>query len=52
MRVLTAVGLCDEVGYQTYAANPKSHFKVQQGSIGAEKHQYGCPCLELSGAMY
>lgn len=45
MRVLTCIGLCDEIGYQTYAANARTLFKVQHGSIGAEKHQYGNLCL-------
>lgn len=45
MRVLTSIGLCDETGYQTYAANARTHFKIQQGSIGAEKHQYDNPRL-------
>ncbi len=40
MRVLTAIGLCDEIGSQTYAANERTHLKIQEGSIGAEKHQY------------
>lgn len=40
MRVLTAIGLCDEVGNETYAANEKTHFKILAGSIAAEKHQY------------
>lgn len=40
MRVLTAIGLCDEIGSQTYAANERTHSKIQEGSIGAEKHQY------------
>lgn len=39
MRVLTAIGLCDEVGYQLYAANERTRFKILPGSIGAEKHQ-------------
>ena len=39
MRVITSIGLCEEVGRQTYAANSKTHFKIQRGSIGAEKHQ-------------
>ena len=43
MRVLTCIGLCKEVGHQTYAANAITHFKVRQGSIGAEKHQYDKP---------
>ena len=43
MRVLTVIGLCDETSYQTYAANARTHFKLQQGSIGAEKHQYDNP---------
>lgn len=41
MRILTAIGLCDEIGSQTYAANERTHLKIQEGSIGAEKHQYG-----------
>lgn len=45
MRVLTSIGLCDETGYQTYAANARTRFKIQQGSIGAEKHQYDNPRL-------
>ncbi len=45
MRVLTIIGLCDETGYQTYAANAKTHFKIQPGSIGAEKHQYESPFI-------
>lgn len=44
MRILTCIGLCDETGYQTYSANPTTHFKIQQGSIGAEKHQYDSLC--------
>ncbi|OGM48243.1 O-methyltransferase [Aspergillus bombycis] len=40
MRVLTAVGLCDEVRNETYAANEKTHFKVLPGSIAAEKHHF------------
>jgi hypothetical protein len=39
MRVLTAIGLCDEVGNQLYAANERTRFKILPGSIGAEKHQ-------------
>ena len=39
MRVITSIGLCEEVGCQIYAANDRTHFKIQQGSIGAEKHQ-------------
>lgn len=45
MRILTVIGLCDETGYQTYAANARTHFKIQQGSIGAEKHQYDNRCV-------
>lgn len=40
MRLVTLVGLCEEVGVQTYAASATTHFKIQPGSIGAEKHQY------------
>lgn len=40
MRILTAIGLCDEVSSQTYAANERTHFKIREGSTGAEKHQY------------
>ncbi|KAJ5720455.1 O-methyltransferase [Penicillium malachiteum] len=40
MRVLTAVGLCDELGNQLYAANDKTRFKVLPGSIAAEKHHF------------
>ena len=40
MRLITLVGLCEEAGSQTYAANATTHFKIQPGSIGAEKHQY------------
>ncbi|KAL8707413.1 MAG: hypothetical protein Q9220_007558 [cf. Caloplaca sp. 1 TL-2023] len=40
MRVLTAIGLCDEVGIQTYAPNARTHFKILPGSIGAEKHHF------------
>ncbi|KAE8343044.1 hypothetical protein BDV24DRAFT_129606 [Aspergillus arachidicola] len=40
MRVLTAIGLCDEVGNETYAANEKTHFKILPGSIAAEKHHF------------
>lgn len=40
MRVLTAIGLCDEVVTQAYAANEKTHFKTTPGAIAAEKHQY------------
>ncbi|KAJ6008469.1 hypothetical protein N7540_012445 [Penicillium herquei] len=40
MRVLTAVGLCDELGNQLYAANEKTRFKVLPGSIAAEKHHF------------
>lgn len=40
MRVLTAIGLCDEVGNQLYAANERTRFKILPGSIAAEKHQY------------
>ena len=43
MRVLTAIGLAEEVGTETYAANANTHFKIRQGSIGAEKHQYVGP---------
>jgi hypothetical protein len=39
MRVLTAIGLCDEVGSEQYAANDKTRFKILPGSIAAEKHQ-------------
>lgn len=39
MRVLTAIGLCDEVGNQLYAANERTRFKILPGSIAAEKHQ-------------
>ncbi|KAJ5923775.1 S-adenosyl-L-methionine-dependent methyltransferase [Penicillium verhagenii] len=40
MRVLTAIGLCDEVDAQLYAANDKTCFKILPGSIGAEKHHF------------
>jgi len=40
MRVLAPIGLCDEVGPQTYAANANTRFRDLPGSIGAEKHQY------------
>jgi len=40
MRVLTCIGLCDEVGYQTYTAMQEPIFKVERSSIGAEKYQY------------
>lgn len=39
MRVLTAIGLCDEVGIELYAANERTRFKILPGSIAAEKHQ-------------
>lgn len=39
MRVLTAIGLCDEIGNELYAANDKTRFKILPGSIAAEKHQ-------------
>lgn len=48
MRVLTAIGLCDEVGNETYAANEKTHFKILPGSIAAEKHQYVSLDLQIS----
>lgn len=40
MRVLTAIGLCDEVGNERYAANDKTRFKILPGSIAAEKHHF------------
>ncbi|KAJ5716130.1 hypothetical protein N7493_008041 [Penicillium malachiteum] len=40
MRVLTAIGLCDELGNQLYAANDKTRFKILPGSIAAEKHHF------------
>ncbi|KAJ5173353.1 hypothetical protein N7492_005946 [Penicillium capsulatum] len=40
MRVLTAIGLCDEVDHELYAANDKTRFKVLPGSIAAEKHHF------------
>ncbi|KAJ5541027.1 hypothetical protein N7494_006103 [Penicillium frequentans] len=40
MRMLTAIGFCDEVGYQLYAANDKTRFKILPGSIAAEKHHF------------
>ncbi|KAJ5089736.1 hypothetical protein N7532_008420 [Penicillium argentinense] len=40
LRVLTAIGLCDEVGTQLYAANKNTHFKILPGSIAAEKHHF------------
>ncbi|KAF7586328.1 hypothetical protein BBP40_009056 [Aspergillus hancockii] len=40
MRVLTAIGLCDEVDNETYTANEKTHFKILPGSIAAEKHHF------------
>ncbi|KAF7718265.1 Uncharacterized protein PECH_002080 [Penicillium ucsense] len=40
MRVLTAIGLCDEAGSQLYAANHRTHFKILPGSIAAEKHHF------------
>ncbi|KAJ5093722.1 hypothetical protein N7456_009583 [Penicillium angulare] len=40
MRVLSAIGLCDEVGNQLYAANDKTRFKILPGSIAAEKHHF------------
>ncbi|KAB8274790.1 S-adenosyl-L-methionine-dependent methyltransferase [Aspergillus minisclerotigenes] len=40
MRVLTAIGLCDEVGNESYAANDKTRFKILPGSIAAEKHHF------------
>lgn len=43
MRILTGLGLCDEIGPQYYAANAKTYFKLREGSIGAEKHQYVGP---------
>ena len=49
MRVLICIGLCKEIGHRNYAAKATTHFKVQQGSIGAEKHQYDKP-LAFSAA--
>ena len=43
MRVLTAIGLCDEHAAQAYKANANTNFKVLPGSIGAEKHQFVDP---------
>ncbi|KAG6993884.1 hypothetical protein G7Y79_00050g086210 [Physcia stellaris] len=40
MRVLSCIGLCDEIGVRTYAANARTQFKTEQGSIGAEKHHF------------
>ncbi|KAJ5594911.1 uncharacterized protein N7459_001119 [Penicillium hispanicum] len=40
MRVLTAIGLCAEVGNQLYAANENTKFKILPGSIAAEKHHF------------
>ncbi|KAL8951243.1 MAG: hypothetical protein Q9222_002771 [Ikaeria aurantiellina] len=40
MRVLTAIGLCDELGVQAYGSNAKTEFKIHPGSIGAEKHHF------------
>ncbi|KAJ5168553.1 uncharacterized protein N7482_004147 [Penicillium canariense] len=40
IRILTAVGLCDEVGNQLYAANEWTRFKILPGSIAAEKHHF------------
>ncbi|KAJ5643409.1 uncharacterized protein N7484_005916 [Penicillium longicatenatum] len=40
MRMLTAIGFCDEVGYQLYAANDKTRFKILPGSVAAEKHHF------------
>ncbi|UNI14259.1 hypothetical protein JDV02_000906 [Purpureocillium takamizusanense] len=40
MRVLAPIGLCDEVGPQTYASNVNTRFRVLPGSIGAEKHHF------------
>lgn len=40
LRVLTAIGLCDEVGNQRYAANDNTRFKILPGSIAAEKHHF------------
>ncbi|KAJ5759510.1 S-adenosyl-L-methionine-dependent methyltransferase [Penicillium odoratum] len=40
MRVLSAVGLCDEIDNQLYAANDKTRFKILPGSIAAEKHHF------------
>ncbi|KAJ5646966.1 S-adenosyl-L-methionine-dependent methyltransferase [Penicillium lividum] len=49
MRVLSVVGLCDEVDNQLYAANDKTRFKVLPGSIAAEKHQCVTRLNYLSG---
>ncbi|KAJ5195606.1 S-adenosyl-L-methionine-dependent methyltransferase [Penicillium cinerascens] len=40
LRVLTAIGLCDEIDNQLYAANESTHFKILPGSIAAEKHHF------------
>ncbi|KAJ6010878.1 hypothetical protein N7451_002290 [Penicillium sp. IBT 35674x] len=40
MRMLTAIGFCDEIGYQLYAANDKTRFKILPGSVAAEKHHF------------
>ncbi len=41
MRLLTAVGIVDEVAENTYKPNAITQFMNKPGLIGAEKHQLG-----------
>ncbi|KAL2020281.1 hypothetical protein VTK56DRAFT_8605 [Thermocarpiscus australiensis] len=34
LRLLTAIGICDEVGFQRYRANDKTHVMATKGQIG------------------
>lgn len=40
MRLLTAVGVVDEVAENTYEPNDVTNFIVQPGMIGAQKHHF------------
>lgn len=51
MRVLTAIGLCDEVGVQSYTANEWTHYKIRRGTVGAGNHQYDQHDSSLRGRL-
>lgn len=50
MRVLTAIGLADEVGECTYAANAVTEWQTRDASVGAIKHHHDLD-LGMSGRL-
>ncbi|EEA23505.1 hypothetical protein PMAA_100920 [Talaromyces marneffei ATCC 18224] len=43
LRLLTAIGVCDEVGFQKYRANDKTPVVASKGQIGGFRVWYGKP---------